>query len=326
MSRPLSPPRVVALSGGIGGAKLALGLYHAVPADALCVIANSGDDFEPFGLSVSPDLDTVLYTLAGLDNPETGWGRRDETWTFMRVLESLGGETWFRLGDGDLALHVERTRRLHAGEPLSAIMADVARRWGVAARILPMSDEPVRTVVETDEGTMPFQEYFVARRCLPRVVAIRFEGAESARPQAGALAALADAAEAIVICPSNPYLSVDPILALPELRTALAAAPAPVIAVAPIVGGRAVKGPTAKIMTELGLPVSPAAVAAHYGELLDGFVLDRRDAALEQEMPVPALVTDTIMRDRDDKVRLAHDVLDFARSLAGQGDRRRVSR
>lgn len=326
MSRPLSPPRVVALSGGIGGAKLALGLYHAVPADALCVIANSGDDFEPFGLSVSPDLDTVLYTLAGLDNPETGWGRRDETWTFMRVLESLGGETWFRLGDGDLALHVERTRRLQAGEPLSAIMADVARRWGVAARILPMSDEPVRTVVETDEGTMPFQEYFVARRCLPRVVAIRFEGAESARPQAGALAALADAAEAIVICPSNPYLSVDPILALPELRTALAAAPAPVIAVAPIVGGRAVKGPTAKIMTELGLPVSPAAVAAHYGELLDGFVLDRRDAALEQEMPVPALVTDTIMRDRDDKVRLAHDVLDFARSLAGQGDRRRVSR
>jgi len=326
MSRPLSPPRVVALSGGIGGAKLALGLYHAVPADALCVIANSGDDFEPFGLSVSPDLDTVLYTLAGLDNPETGWGRRDETWTFMRVLESLGGETWFRLGDGDLALHVERTRRLHAGEPLSAIMADVARRWGVAARILPMSDEPVRTVVETDEGTMPFQEYFVARRCLPRVVAIRFEGAESARPQAGALAALVDAAEAIVICPSNPYLSVDPILALPELRTALAAAPAPVIAVAPIVGGRAVKGPTAKIMTELGFPVSPAAVAAHYGELLDGFVLDRRDAALEQEIPVPALVTDTIMRDRDDKVRLAHDVLDFARSLAGQGDRRRVSR
>ena len=326
MSRPLSPPRVVALSGGIGGAKLALGLYHAVPADALCVIVNNGDDFEPFGLSVSPDLDTVLYTLAGLDNPETGWGRRDETWTFMRVLESLGGETWFRLGDGDLALHVERTRRLQAGEPLSAIMGDVARRWGVAARILPMSDEPVRTVVETDQGTMPFQEYFVARRCAPRVVAIRFEGAESARPQAGALAALADAEEAIVICPSNPYLSVDPILALPELRAALAAAPAPVIAVAPIVGGRAIKGPTAKIMTELGLPVSPAPVAAHYGELLDGFVLDRRDAALEREIAVPALVTDTIMRHRADKVRLAHDVLDFARSLGARGDRRRASR
>jgi len=227
----MSRPRVVAVSGGIGGAKLALGLYRALPAHALCVIVNSGDDFEPFGLAVSPDLDTVLYTLAGLDNPETGWGRRDETWTFMRVLKSLGGETWFRLGDGDLALHVERTRRLKAGEPLSAVMDDVARRWGVAARILPMSDDSVRTIVETDLGTMPFQEYFVARRCAPQVVAIRFDGAGAARPQPDALAALKDeATEAIVICPSNPYLSIDPILALPALREALAAAPAPVIA------------------------------------------------------------------------------------------------
>lgn len=321
----MSRPRVIALSGGIGGAKLALGLYHAVPAHGLCVIVNTGDDFEPFGLAVSPDLDTVLYTLAGLDNPETGWGRRDETWTFMRVMESLGGEIWFRLGDGDLALHVERTRRLKAGEPLSAIMDDVARRWGVAARILPMSDEPVRTVVETDQGTMPFQDYFVARRCAPRVAAVRFEGADRARPQAEALAALADeATEAVVICPSNPYLSVDPILALPQLRAALGAATAPVIAVAPIVGGRAIKGPTAKIMAELGRAVSPATVAAHYHGLIDGFVLDRSDAALEGEISVPTLVADTMMRDRDDKIRLAHAVLDFARSLAAPGRRRRA--
>lgn len=312
----MSRHRIVALSGGIGGAKLALGLYHALPRHELCVVVNTGDDFEPLGLSVSPDLDTVLYALAGLDNSDTGWGRRDETWTFMRALETLGGETWFQLGDGDLALHVERTRRLKAGEPLSAIVADAARRWGVAASILPMSDDPLRTIVETDEGTLPFQEYFVKRRCTPRVVAVRFAGIEAARPHPEVLAALSDeTTEAIVICPSNPYLSIDPILAVPQVRAALAGASAPVIAVAPIVRGRAIKGPTGKIMTELGLPVSAAAVAAHYDGLLDGFVLDRADAALEREIAVPTLVTDTMMHDRDDKVRLAKAVLDFARSL-----------
>ena len=321
----MSRRRVVALSGGIGGAKLAFGLYHMLPRDALCVIVNTGDDFEPLGLSVSPDLDTVLYTLAGLDNPDTGWGRRDETWSFMRVLKTLGGETWFQLGDGDLALHVERTRRRKAGEPLSAIMADVARRWGVAAGILPMSDDPLRTIVETDQGTMPFQEYFVARRCAPRIVAIRFDGAAAARPHPDVMAALADeSTETIVICPSNPYLSIDPILAVPQVRAALARASAPVVAVAPIVGGRAIKGPTAKIMTELGLPVSAAAVAAHYDGLLDGFVLDRADAALEREIAVPTLVTNTMMHDRDDKIRLAEAVVDFARGLTSAGAGRRA--
>lgn len=312
----MSGRRVVALSGGVGGAKLALGLYHALPHHSLNVIVNAGDDFEHLGLSISPDLDTLLYTLAALDNPAIGWGRRDETWTFMHALKTLGGETWFQLGDGDLALHVERTRRLKAGEPLSAIMADVARRWGIAASILPMTDDPLRTIVETDQGTMSFQEYFVARRCAPRVVAIRFSGVEAARPQPDVITALSDEnTEAIVICPSNPYLSIDPILAVPQLRAALAGASAPVIAVAPIVGGRAIKGPTAKIMTELGLPVSAATVAAHYDGLIDGFVLDRADAALESEIAAPALVTDTIMRDHDDKTRLANEVLNFARSL-----------
>lgn len=317
--------RVVALSGGVGGAKLALGLYHALPPHGLSVIVNTGDDFEPLGLSVSPDLDTVLYTLAGLDNPDTGWGRRDETWTFMRALETLGGKTWFQLGDGDLALHVERTRRLKAGEPLSAIVADVAHRWSVEAGILPMSDDPLRTIVETDQGTMPFQEYFVARRCVPRVVAIRFDGTETARPHPDVMAALSDeTTAAIVICPSNPYLSIDPILAVPKLRVALAGASTPVVAVAPIVGGRAIKGPTAKIMSELGLPVSAAAVAAHYDGLLDGFVLDHADAALEREIALPTLVTDTMMHDRDDKIRLAEVVVDFAQGLTSAGEGRRA--
>lgn len=317
---------VVALSGGIGGAKLALGLYHALPTQALCTVVNSADDFEPFGLHVSPDLDTMLYTLAGIDNPATGWGRRDETWTFMQVIESLGGESWFQLGDGDLALHVARTRRLAAGDPLSAIMSDVAGRWGITAKILPMSDDPVRTVVDTDQGTLPFQEYFVARRCAPQVTAIRFAGAETARPLREALTALSNThTRAIVICPSNPYLSIDPILALPSLRAALAEAPAPVIAVTPIIGGRAVKGPTAKIMDELGLPISPSAVAAHYAGLLDGFVLDRVDAHLESEIPVPTLVTDTMMRSLDDKIRLAKSVLKFAGALVADGGRRRAT-
>lgn len=322
----MSARRVVALSGGIGGAKLALGLYHALPPHALRVVVNTGDDFEPLGLSVSPDVDTVLYTLAGLDNPQTGWGRRDETWTFMRVLETLGGETWFQLGDGDLALHIERTRRLKSGELLSAVTADVARRWGIEASVLPMSDDPVRTIVETDQGPMAFQHYFVACRCAPQVTAIRFDGAATARPQVEVMAALADVAvEAIVLCPSNPYLSVDPLLALPALRSALAEAPAPVIAVSPIVGGRAVKGPTAKIMTELGLPVSATAVASHYEGLLDGFVLDHRDAELRHEIQVPTIVTNTLMGSREEKVGLAKEVLDFARRLAAAEVRRRVA-
>lgn len=322
----MSRGRVVALSGGIGGAKLALGLYHTLPRQALCVVVNTGDDFAHLGLSISPDLDTVLYTLAGLDNPDTGWGRRDETWTFMHALETLGGETWFRLGDGDLALHVERTRRLQAGESLGAIMADVARRWSIAADILPMSDDPLRTIVETDQGTMAFQDYFVARRCAPSVVAIRFEGAATARPHPDVMAALYDeTTEAIVICPSNPYLSIDPILAMPQVRAALAKTSVPVIAVAPIVGGRAIKGPTAKIMTELGLPVSAAAIAAHYDGLIDGFVLDSADAALASEIAVPTLVTDTMMHDRDDKIRLAKAVVAFARDVGPADAGRRAS-
>ena len=245
---------VLALSGGVGGAKLALGLYRVLPPGALTVVANTGDDFEHLGLAISPDLDTLLYTLAGIDNPATGWGRRDETWNFMAALERLGGETWFKLGDGDLATHVERTRRLAAGESLSQITDDFRRRLGISARLLPMSDDPVRTRLLTAEGWLDFQDYFVRRQCAPIVREIAFAGAAAARPHPDFLAALADPAlRMVVICPSNPLISIDPILSLPGVREALRACRAPVVAVSPIIGGKAVKGPTAKMMAELGL-------------------------------------------------------------------------
>lgn len=309
-----SASRVVALSGGIGGAKLALGLYLTLPADSLTVICNTGDDFEHLGLSISPDLDTVLYTLAGIANPATGWGRADETWSFMAALAELGGETWFQLGDRDLATHVERTRRLAAGEPLSLIIDDFRRRLGVRARLLPMADQPVRTVVRCAEGPLPFQRYFVERRCAPTVTGFVFDGAEAARPPDSAALAAREL-EAVVICPSNPFISIDPILAVPGMRAALMACPAPVVAVSPIIGGRAVKGPTAKMMTELGIPTTSRSIAAHYHDLLDGFVLDQADAAEADAIPLPCLVTSTLMTTDDDKRRLADEVLAFARRL-----------
>jgi LPPG:FO 2-phospho-L-lactate transferase len=307
---------VIALSGGIGGAKLALGLCRVLPDEALTVIVNTGDDFDHLGLRICPDLDTTLYTLAYLADPERGWGRRDETWTFMKVLASLGGNTWFQLGDGDLALHVERTRRLATGELLSDITADVARRFGVTAAVVPMSDAAVRTRILTAGGELDFQDYFVRRRCEPRVISVRFEGAATARPAARAVQALSYAGtDAIVICPSNPYLSIDPILALAELRALLGRSQAPVIAVTPLIGGRALKGPTAKIMAELAVPLTPLAVAAHYAGLIDGFVLDEQDAALRAAFACPVHITNTRMTSLEDRERLAREVLGFAASL-----------
>jgi LPPG:FO 2-phospho-L-lactate transferase len=310
-------PSVIALSGGVGGAKLALGLYRTLAPDALMVVCNTGDDFEHLGLSIAPDLDTVLYTLAGIANAETGWGRAGETWSFMAALEELGGETWFRLGDADLATHVERTRRLAAGESLSAMTDDFGRRLAVRAHLVPMSDQPVRTIVRTDQGVLPFQRYFVEQRCAPKVSGFEFQGAGQARPSPALLAALAARdLQAVVICPSNPFISIDPILAVPGMRAALAACRAPVVAVSPIVGGRAVKGPTAKMMRELGLPTSARAVAEHYGDLLDGFVLDHADADQARSIEVPCLAARTLMASEDDKRALAAEVLAFARRLA----------
>jgi len=304
---------VLALSGGIGGAKLALGLYRILPPGALMVAANTGDDFEHLGLAISPDLDTLLYTLAGLDNPELGWGRRDETWTFIKALDSLGGETWFNLGDGDLATHVERTRRLAAGESLSQIADDFRRRLGISARLLPMSDDRVRTRLRTAEGWLDFQDYFVRQRCRPVVREIAFAGADQARPQPNFLAALADKnLRAVVICPSNPFISIDPILSLPGIHEALRACQAPVVAVSPIIGGKAVKGPTAKMMAELGLPVDAAAVARHYGEILDHYVADETDANEIGDLGLPVTVTRTFMLSLEDREALARVVLEAA--------------
>jgi len=307
--------RVVAISGGIGGAKLALGLYRVLPADSLMVACNTGDDFEHLGLSISPDMDTVLYTLAGIANPETGWGRAGETWSFMQALETLGGENWFRLGDGDLAMHVERTRRLAAGESLSDVSDDLCRRLGVRARVVPMSDQPVRTMVHTDDGILAFQRYFVQNRCEPEVTGFSFHGAGDAHPSLPLWETLiSEELEAVVICPSNPFISIDPILAVPGLRGAIADCGAPVIAVSPIIGGNSVKGPTAKMMSELGVPQSAHAVAEHYDGLLTGFVLDDADEGAVADLP--CLHTRILMKSEADKTGLATQVLDFARQIA----------
>jgi len=304
---------VLALSGGVGGAKLALGLYRILPPGALTVVANTGDDFEHLGLSISPDIDTLLYTLAGLDNPELGWGRRDESWTFMKALGDLGGETWFNLGDGDLATHVERTRRLAAGASLSGITDDFRRRLGISARLLPMSDDRVRTRLRTAEGWLDFQDYFVRLRCAPVVREIAFAGAETARPQPAFLAALANEnLRAVVICPSNPFISIDPILSLPGVRDALRVCPAPVVAVSPIIGGKAVKGPTGKMMTELGLPVDAAAVARHYGDILDLYVIDETDANEVGGLGLPVTLARTLMSSLEDREVLSRVVLEAA--------------
>jgi len=306
---------VLALSGGVGGAKLALGLYRILPPGTLTIVANTGDDFEHLGLAISPDLDTLLYTLSGNDNPELGWGRRNETWTFMAALEALGGATWFRLGDGDLATHVERTRRLGAGEKLSSITDDFRRRLGIAARILPMSDEPVRTRLHTaainaDGRWFDFQDYFVRLRCEPVIDRLEFAGVANARPYPDILAALADPRlSAVVICPSNPFISIDPILAVPGIRAALRACATPVVAVSPIIGGKAVKGPTAKMMAELGLPVDAAAVAHHYRDVLDLYIADEEDAVAVADLEIPVVLARTLMQSLTDREALARTVL-----------------
>jgi LPPG:FO 2-phospho-L-lactate transferase len=301
---------VLALSGGVGGAKLALGLYRILPPGTLTIVANTGDDFEHLGLAISPDLDTLLYTLSGNDNPELGWGRRNETWTFMAALEALGGATWFRLGDGDLATHVERTRRLGAGEKLSSITDDFRRKLGIAARLLPASDDPVRTRLHTAEGWLDFQDYFVRLRCEPVIDRLEFAGVANARPYPDILAALADPRlSAVVICPSNPFISIDPILAVPGIRAALRACAAPVVAVSPIIGGKAVKGPTTKMMAELGLPVDAAAVAHHYRDFLDLYIADEEDAVAVADLDIQVVLARTLMQSLADREALARTVL-----------------
>ncbi|KAA3647104.1 MAG: 2-phospho-L-lactate transferase [Chloroflexi bacterium] len=307
--------KVVALAGGVGGAKLAHGLALAMPSENLTIVVNTGDDFEHFGLKISPDLDTVCYTLAGLANPETGWGRVDESWNAMDSVSQLGGANWFNLGDRDLGTHLERTRRLNLGHSLSQITTDFCEAWGIAAKVLPMSDDTVPTIVITDEGELPFQEYFVARRCEPQVSAFRFEGVEQAAPVPGILEAI-EATDVVIFCPSNPWVSIDPILALPGLRKAMA--DKPVVAVSPIIGGQAVKGPAAKMYTELGIEPSALAVAQHYQNELSGFVFDSVDERYYSEIEstdIQPLVTNTLMKSVEDRQHLAEEVLRFCEEL-----------
>jgi LPPG:FO 2-phospho-L-lactate transferase len=304
--------KIVALAGGVGGAKLAHGLAQILPPEDLTIIVNTGDDFEHYGLYISPDLDTVCYTLAGLANPETGWGRVDETWGAIENAKRLGGPDWFNLGDQDLGTHLERTRRMKEGQTLSQITRDFCQAWGVGPTVLPMSDQPVRTIVETDQGELAFQEYFVHHRCEPKVKGFRFEGIDQAKAAPDALEAL-EAADAVVICPSNPWVSIDPILNV----LALTPPPlpweegTPVVAVSPIIGGKAVKGPAAKMYAELGIKPSALAVAQHYRGLLSGFVLDNVDAELANTIEIPTLTTDTLMNLLTKRAQLARDVLHF---------------
>ncbi len=309
----------LALAGGVGGAKLARGLVRVLPPEELLVVVNTGDDFEHLGLHISPDLDTVMYTIAECHNPETGWGQAGETWQFMDALGKLGGETWFQLGDRDLATHVERTRRLGTGEPLSCITADFCERLGIDHAIVPASDQPVRTWVDTDVGKLSFQDYFVREKAKPKVVKVTFDCIDDARPHQKFLDAIeSHALQGIIVCPSNPFLSVMPILSVPGVRAALEKRRAPFVAVSPIVGGKALKGPAADILRSFDIPVSPAGVAEVYGDLLDGLVIDSVDADLApsiQDMGPSVHVADTVMKSLEDSVSLALTARSFAESV-----------
>ncbi|UQR61683.1 2-phospho-L-lactate transferase [Bradyrhizobium sp. C-145] len=314
--------RVVALCGGVGGAKLAVGLQHVL-GERLSVVVNVADDFEHLGLHISPDLDTVLYTLAGLSDPVRGWGRFDETWNFMEALKQIGGETWFLLGDRDMAMHIERTRRRVSGESLTIITSDFAHRLGISSAVLPVTNDRLSTIVDTTEGELEFQRYFVERRCEPLVKQIRFSGAQSARLSEEVLASLdGDDLRLIILCPSNPYLSIDPILAVPGMAEKLRAACVPVVAISPIIGGQAIKGPTRKIMDELGVEPSNAEISRHYAGLLDGLVIDTADAAGAGHLGVDVQAAPTLMTDMQSKITLAEHALAFGESLRVTPERR----
>jgi LPPG:FO 2-phospho-L-lactate transferase len=311
--------RVVALAGGVGGAKLVEGLAQVLSPHDLTVIVNIGDDFTHYGLKICPDLDTVCYTLAGLANPGMGWGQVDETWQVMQSLKNLGGPTWFNLGDRDLGTHLERTRRIQEGECLSQITRAFCQAWGVKVTVLPMSDEIVSTQVITAlAGILPFQEYFVHRQCQPEVKGFQFAEIDHARPAPGVMEAMRDA-DIIIFCPSNPWVSIDPILSVPGLREMVATRP--VVAVSPIIQGQAVKGPAAKMYRELGIIPSAFAVAEHYRELLSGFILDRSDQQQADEISrwgIITLATNILMPDVEERHRLAEETLLFCEKIIAQ--------
>ena len=309
-----SPPAVLALAGGVGGAKLALGLASSLDPGQLVVCVNTGDDDTFHGLHVSPDLDTIMYTLSGLSNQETGWGVAGDTFTALEMLGKFGVDTWFNLGDRDFATHIRRTQLLADGKTLSEVTDELNRSLGVTQLVVPMSDDPVKTVLITDEGELPMQRYFVGRRAEPKITQVRYLGAATATASPGFQDALTSAGM-LVMCPSNPYLSLGPILALPAIRQTIRVFPGKKVCVSPIVGGDAVKGPAGKIMAELGKEVSCVQVAREYLDICDVLVIDVQDEALApqiQEMGITPLVTSTIMNTSEDRIALAKEILSLA--------------
>ena len=309
---------ILTLCGGVGGAKLAHGLSKVVSPDDLPIVVNTGDDFEHLGLHISPDLDTVMYTLAGVADPDRGWGIAGETWSFMEALAGFEEAAWFNLGDRDLATHLYRTRALKQGLGLAEVTRALCRSFGMAHRIIPMTDDPLQTLIVSDRGTLPFQDYFVRQGCRPRVRAIEFSGAGRARPNPDFAALLSGREpDAIILCPSNPFLSIDPILSLEGTRTGLQSTGAPVVAVSPIIGGKALKGPAAKIMKELDMPASNLSIADYYADFLDGLVIDTADeheSRTIEKLGIRVKVTNTIMRSIQDRIALAGTCLEFALS------------
>ncbi len=309
--------RVCALAGGVGGAKLSAGLQDALAPGDLSVVVNTADDFDPWGLRVCPDLDTVMYTLAGVANPETGWGLAGESFAFLDMLSGYGEDAWFKLGDKDLATHVLRTQGLREGETLTGVTRGLSRALGVPGQILPMCDEKVSTMLKTPAGLLEFQEYFVRRRQRDEVLGVDLVGIEDARPTEAVLEAVSGA-DVVVLCPSNPVVSLGPILSVPGIREALTAAGAPKVAVSPIVDGRALKGPADRMLSSLGHEVSSAGVAALYEGLLDGMVIDRADEGQRgdiEDLGMRVLSTDAVMHDPPDRARLAREVLGFGAGL-----------
>lgn len=308
---------VLALSGGVGGAKLASGLAAVLRPEDLTIVVNTGDDFEHLGLTVCPDIDSVAYAMAGLNDADRGWGVAGESWQAMAMLRDLGEADWFNLGDRDLGMHIARSWRLRAGETLSQVTARLTRQLGIAHAIVPMSDMPVRTKILTDRGTLDFQDYFVREQCRPVAQAIRFEGAATALPSPMFAAALSRSdLAAVIVCPSNPYLSVDPILALSDVRCTIAGLTVPVIVVSPLVGGQALKGPLGKLLVEMGGGASNRAIAAHYEGSATHFVIDKSDAEDAEglrALGASVTIAETVMRDADDRKRLARAALSAAR-------------
>ena len=311
--------KYIAVTGGVGGAKLCLGFAHLLTPEQVAFVVNTGDDFNHLGLHISPDLDTLMYTLGGLSNPDMGWGREHETWNFIAALKQLGGDSWFNLGDADLATHVMRTQMLAAGSTLTEVTATLSGQLGIEHQLLPMSDDPVRTIVHTETGALAFQHYFVRERCAPVVAGFEFDGADQAAlsPQIQGWLDDPDLA-GVVICPSNPFVSIDPILAMQEFADWLRASPVPVVAVSPIVRGEAIKGPTAKMMQELSVPATADTVAEHYQDVIDGFIIDQQDASLSdriKKLKLETIAVQTVMVTLANRIELARTAIDFLRRL-----------